>query len=79
LGFLKGNFMNPLRTRFGKRLRKIRRDRDITQEQLAEAVNVTGEFISNLERGKSAPSFETVEKLAEALGVDVEEFFKRPT
>ena len=68
--------MSTLRTRFGKRLRKIRREKDITQEQLAEAIGVTGEFISNLERGKSAPSFETVEKLSEALGVDVEEFFK---
>ncbi|MBK9715420.1 MAG: helix-turn-helix transcriptional regulator [Kouleothrix sp.] len=68
--------MSTLRTRFGKRLRKIRREKDITQEQLAEAISVTGEFISNLERGKSAPSFETVEKLAQALEVDVGEFFK---
>lgn len=71
--------MSTLRTRFGKRLRKIRREKDITQEQLAETIGVTGEFISNLERGKSAPSFETVEKLAEALGVDVEELFRKPS
>ena len=68
--------MSTLRNRFGKRLRKIRREKDITQEQLAEIIGVTGEFISNLERGKSAPSFETVEKLAQALEVDVGEFFK---
>jgi len=57
-------------------LRKIRRQKDITQEQLAEAIGVTAEFISNMERGKSAPSFETLEKLVEVLQVPVEEFFK---
>lgn len=68
--------MTTLRHRFGKRLRQIRRYKDLTQEQLAEAVGVTVEFISNIERGKSAPSFETIEKLTAALGVEVEEFFK---
>ena len=67
--------MSTLRLRFGKQLRKIRRNRDITQERLAESIGVTAEFISNIERGKSAPSFETMEKLARVLEVDVSEFF----
>jgi transcriptional regulator with XRE-family HTH domain len=33
------------------------------------------EFVSNMERGVNAPSFETLEKLAVALGVAVEELF----
>lgn len=68
--------MSTLRTRFGKRLRQIRRYRDLTQEQLAEALGLSVEFISNIERGKSAPSFETIEKLAEVLQVTVEELFQ---
>lgn len=68
--------MSTLRNRFGKRLRKIRRNKDLTQEQLAEAVGVSVDFIGNIERGKSAPSFPTIEKLAEVLQVPIEDFFQ---
>ena len=67
--------MATLREKFGKRLRQIRRYKDITQEQLAEQVGVSVKFISNIERGEGAPSFETIEKLAEILQVEVMDFF----
>lgn len=67
--------MGKLQLQFGKRVRQIRRQRDMTQEQLAEAVGVSAEFISNVERGINAPSFDTLEKLAEALNVAPVELF----
>lgn len=67
--------MGQLRSLFGKRVRRLRRQRDMTQEALAEAVGVTSEFISNLERGINAPSFDTLERLAEALDVEFFELF----
>ena len=70
--------MSTLRNRFGKRLRYIRRHKDLTQEQLAEAVGISIEFLSNLERGVNAPSFETLEKLATVLEVPVQTFFEFP-
>jgi transcriptional regulator with XRE-family HTH domain len=70
--------MSTLRNRFGKRLRYIRRHKDLTQEQLAEAVGISIEFLSNLERGVNAPSFETLEKLATVLEVHVQAFFEFP-
>jgi len=70
--------MSTLRYRFGRRLRQIRRQKDLTQEQLAEAVGVSVEFISNIERGISAPSFETLEKLTAVLQVPVHELFQFP-
>jgi transcriptional regulator with XRE-family HTH domain len=70
--------MSSLRKRFGNRLRKIRRHKDLTQEQLADAVGITPEYLSNLERGVNAPSFETLEKLAQVLEVDVTELFGGP-
>lgn len=70
--------MSTLRYRFGKRLRFIRRQKDLTQEQLAEAVGISVEFLSNLERGINAPSFETLEKLAVVLAVSVQELFAFP-
>ena len=70
--------MSDLRNKFGRKLRRIRRDRDMTQEQLAEAIGVTMEFISRMERGHIGASFETIEKLAKALGVPAGEFFQFP-
>src|SRR5262245_50962665 len=70
--------MTMLRSRFGKRLRYLRRLRDLTQEQLAEAVGISVEFLSNMERGVNAPSFETLERLGEVLQVPIHELFLFP-
>jgi transcriptional regulator with XRE-family HTH domain len=67
--------MPNLRNLFGKRLRKIRRHRDLTQERLAELLGVSVEFVSNMERGVNAPSFETVEKIAEVFNLPFSELF----
>ncbi len=67
--------MPNLRTLFGKRLRKIRRHRDLTQERLAELLGVSVEFVSNMERGVNAPSFETIEKIAEVFNLPFSELF----
>jgi transcriptional regulator with XRE-family HTH domain len=67
--------MSDLKTKFGKKLRQIRRQRDLTQEQLSASTGISVEFLSNLERGINAPSFETLEKLAVNLGVSVKDFF----
>jgi len=70
--------MSDLKIRFGKRLRKFRRNKDLTQEQLAELVGISVDFVSNMERGINGPSFETLQKLAEALEVPAVEFFRFP-
>ena len=70
--------MSMLRNRFGKRLRQVRRQQDITQEQLAEAVGISPTFLSNLERGINGPSFEILEKIAQVLHVPVRELFDFP-
>lgn len=68
--------MSDIKTMFGKRLRKYRRNKDLTQEQLAELVGVSVDFVSLIERGLSSPSFDTIQKMSEVLEVPVEEFFK---
>jgi transcriptional regulator with XRE-family HTH domain len=67
--------MSEVKVRFGRRLRKIRRNQDLTQAQLAELVGVSVDFISLIERGLSSPSFETIQKFGEVLEVDFSEFF----
>lgn len=67
--------MSTLRSLFGRRLRQLRLQRNLTQERLAEDAGVSVDLISNIERGVNAPSFETMEKLAASLHVSVKDLF----
>lgn len=58
-----------LKREFGISVRHHRRAADMTQERLAELVDVSIETIGKIERGVAAPSFDTVEKIAAALDV----------
>lgn len=64
-----------LKDRVASRIKTIRKLRGLTQEQLAQRVDRTVFAISQLERGRSLPSFETLERLSAALDVPVKEFF----
>jgi transcriptional regulator with XRE-family HTH domain len=68
--------MGNLKTNFGQNLKRLRKTRKLTQEQLAESIGVSVDFISNVERGINGPSFDTLEKLAAVLGVAVVELFQ---
>lgn len=56
---------------FGKRLNQFRRQKGITQEELAEIIDKTTDHISLLERGERSPSFEIILDLARTLDVPV--------
>lgn len=67
--------MASLRKKFGQHLRAIRLQRRMTQEQFAEALDVSVDFLSLIERGVNAPSFETLERMAKRLRLSVAELF----
>jgi transcriptional regulator with XRE-family HTH domain len=75
--------MPSLRAAFGIRLRSIRKTRDLSQERFAEILGISVDFLSLIERGINAPSFETLEKIARRLRMPVSALFdipeKRPT
>ena len=64
-----------LQKKLGKRIADLRRSNDLTQEQLAEAVDCSVEFISLVERGVNAPSVAGLEKFAKVLKVEVRDLF----
>ena len=64
--------------RLGSQLRAIRRRRGLTQEQLADLIGRSTDAVSNLERGVSLPSFETLDRLSQRLDVPIREFFDLP-
>ena len=67
--------MESLKELFGANLRHQRKARRLTQAELAERVDLSTEMVSKIERGDAAPSFATVERLAEALEVAPVAFF----
>lgn len=67
--------MASLRIQFGRHLRLLRRNRDMTQEQFAEAVGISVDFLSLIERGINAPSFETLECIARVLRLTAADLF----
>ena len=52
-----------------KKIRELRLAKKLTQEQLAEAVDLSVGYISALENGKKSPSLKRLEKIAGVLGV----------
>lgn len=64
-----------LQDKLGARIADLRRERKLTQVQLAKAVGCSVEFISLVERGVNAPSVAGLEKFANVLKVEVMELF----
>jgi transcriptional regulator with XRE-family HTH domain len=67
--------MRSLRRNFGNRLKAIRLARKLTQEEFAELVGISVDFLSLIERGINSPSFEVLEKMADSLDLQVRELF----
>lgn len=67
--------MSELKKKFGKKVQSLRLETGITQEQLASAMGLTIESISNIERGIYGPKFDNLEKIANVLGVAVRDLF----
>ncbi len=60
---------------FGERLKKLRKQAGITQQELAEILNVHPQTVSKWERGISEPDMAMYGQLADVLGVSLEELF----
>lgn len=51
----------------GHRVRSLRKKQNLTQEQLAERIDVSASFMGHIERGSRVASLETLVKLCDAL------------
>lgn len=59
----------------GKRIQKQRKTLGLTQEELAEKVNVSRAYIGYIEQARNTPSIELLEKIARALKMDIRDLF----
>ena len=63
--------MTVLHKQFGQRIRQIRDQLDKTQEEFAEITGMSVDFLSLIERGRNAPSFKKLDRMAKGLGKPV--------
>lgn len=57
---------------FGEKLKKLRKDRGWSQDELGRQAGVHGRHIGKYEIGRAMPNADTVVKIAESLGVSID-------
>jgi transcriptional regulator with XRE-family HTH domain len=62
--------MPALQRRFGRLVASYRRQRKLTQAQLAEETGQSKDMIAKIEAGRTGVSFENIERIARALDLD---------
>lgn len=62
--------------RFAANMKRIREDKKMSQGDIFRATKIERAYISNLEAGRQNPTLETIEKIAQALGVEISELTK---
>lgn len=60
------------RTTYGAKIKQLRINKGLTQEQLAEKMNVTGTYIVKIENGQRIGSVELAVELADYFGVSLD-------
>ncbi len=61
----------PILNTFGKRVRALRRQRGLSQEELAELAGLHRTYIGGIERGERNPTLTSMQRIARALKVSV--------
>ena len=64
-----------IKEELGKKIKRMRVNRGLTQEQLAEAVDVSQRTLSGIEIGENFVTAETLDKIIKALSTTSEELF----
>jgi len=70
----KGTEESERRKEFGRRVKKYREEKKMSQLDLGIASDRSAEYISRVENGKMNPTFETIYKIADGLNISVKIF-----
>lgn len=61
--------------KIGEKIKRIRIENDLTQEELADRSELSKGFISQLERDMTSPSIQSLTDILESLGTNLKDFF----
>ena len=64
-----------IKKELGEKIKRIRKLRNLTQEQLAELIDISPRSLSNIEVGSCFVKAETLEKIIDNLNITTEELF----
>jgi len=64
-----------IQKKFGNRLRQIRQNMGLSQEELAHLCNLDRSYVGGVERGERNISLVNIHKIADALNISPTEFF----
>lgn len=67
--------MNLDKETIGKKIRQIRKEKGLSQEELSEKIDISPRHMCTIENGNSFPSIETFIKIAEILDININDFF----
>lgn len=68
--------MATVTQKFGQRVRKLRKQRGLTQEKLAELTRIDYSYLNLIENGKRNPSLKVIAKLARVLDVRLDDLVR---
>ena len=60
----------------GRRIRTLRTEKKLTQQELGEKADINYKFLGEVERGQQNPSFQVLVKIAAALNIELPELFR---
>ncbi|HET7302713.1 MAG TPA: helix-turn-helix transcriptional regulator [Candidatus Saccharimonadales bacterium] len=64
------------RNKLGKNIRNLRREKDWSQEELADKVGLHRTYVGAIERGEQNVTIDTLAKIAKALSASFTQLFK---
>ena len=67
---------SPEGKKFGDMIRRMRKERDLSQEALAERAGIAADYLGFIERGENVPTLTIILKIAKALKVPPAELFR---
>jgi transcriptional regulator with XRE-family HTH domain len=66
-----------LSAKFGEVIRELRKERNLSQEELADKADVHRTYIGMIERGEKNITIQNIQKLAKALNVSLKSIFEK--
>lgn len=69
----------PLREVVRGRIKALRREKGLTQEELCERAEISVDAVNRIENGTRVPTIDTLEKIATGLGVSLTDLLQMPS
>lgn len=69
----KPRYYSRIPKNIGRKIQKLRQDKDISQVEMAEMIGVSGTYVGFIEQGVRNPSIATLDKIARVLRVKMSE------